>query len=170
MGDRVIRVAIMRNPAHERCRTRAAIAFHPPAHTGPLTRRALVIDAQIERRDRFERAAGLPDRHAAGHVHQADDRAGGEHRAAAIPQQIFAPRQFQFDPVVALIGKPQSQPAGVAMLEKPFGCFARIEPGRGRGHGRRNRGKDAPGASFVAACSRGFTKRPQPADQSRLAG
>jgi hypothetical protein len=143
MGDRIIEITIMRNPAHKCGRAGASVAFHPPAHARPFARGALVIDPEIERRHRIEAAARLPDRHPAGHVHQADDRARGQHRAAGIAQQILTPGQLKLDPIVPLIGKAQAEPAGVPMKKEPFGRFARVEAARGRARGRGCHGRQA---------------------------
>ena len=55
----------------------------------------------------------------------------GEHQTAGIAQQILAPGQFQFDPVIALIGEFEAEPAGVAVAGERARGFAGVEPGEG---------------------------------------
>ena len=52
----------------------------------------------------------------------------------SLAQQVFAPWQFQFDPVIARCPKTHAQPTGVAMLEQELRSLCRVECAVWRGH------------------------------------
>ena len=97
--DRIVGVAVMRDAAHEGDAARHAVTFAAPDHAAPRHRRAQIVDPEVQRRLRHEAAALHPHAHAGRHVHQRQDRPGGEHARGRIADLARVPRYLQFGPV-----------------------------------------------------------------------
>src|SRR5690606_6607149 len=86
--DRIGGVAVMGEATGEADAAGDAIAFAAAGDLRAGTGRAQIVDAQVERRLRPETAELDPQREARRHVHQADDRAGGDDAVRADDQSL----------------------------------------------------------------------------------
>ncbi len=102
MRDRIVGIAVVRDPANEADRALERVAFAATDHGAPGPRAAEIVNPKIERRLRLEPAALDPDRKAGRHVHQRDDRPRGEHARRRIADEVLPIREPHLDPIVAV--------------------------------------------------------------------
>ena len=78
------------------------VANPAPVNAFARWRGPQIVNPQIHCHLRPEFAELRPDRHAGGIIHQTDDDRGGQYARVGVSDEILAPVDRQFDPVVAM--------------------------------------------------------------------
>ena len=99
MGHGVRYIAVMCLAADESDAPRQLIAFAASKYGFAGFSGTEVIDPQIQRRGWRKLAAFEPDADACRHVHERNDRPGGDNACRRITNKVFAIRQLEFAPV-----------------------------------------------------------------------
>src|SRR4051812_26959135 len=118
----------MRHAPHEADARRGLVAFAAADDAAAGRRGPQIVDAQVQRRLVAEAAELHPDRHARRHVHEADDRPGGEHAGLAHADQSLAIVEAELDPILAVAHVEDAERAAMAdaagKLGEPLGVEA----------------------------------------------
>src|SRR5687767_6244687 len=128
----------MGGAADERYLPRQLVAFAARDHGLALERGPEVIEPEVDGHDRLEMAERHPHRSPAAGVEQADDRARRKDALVRDADQLLAPRQGQFDPVVAGLAIFEAQRPAMADAARQLEEALRIEAG-GLGHAAASR-------------------------------